>query len=113
MMTQTERSLSDMTKLLRQEVDLMEKKNKLLKEQNEILRELIKKQEGCYYYSVTKSTMAEEEDDDEFNHDICYTCGYNRSDNDPIEDQMNCVKYCMHCKDGNMWIPKEDENGGE
>ena len=110
MTTPTERSLADMVKLMRQKADLMEKNNKLLKEQNEILRALIKKQEGGYYYSVTTTTM--EEDDDE-GDEICRTCRYNRSDTDPIEDQMNCAKYCMYCKDGNMWVPKEDKDGGE
>ena len=100
MMTQTERSLSDMVKLMRQKADLMEKNNKLLKEQNEILRELIKKREGGYYYSVTKSTVAEEEDND--GRDICDACGH-----------KDTLEYCMHCENGTMWIPKEEKDGRE
>lgn len=114
MRTPTEQSLEAMVKLMRKKLELLEQNSKLLKEQNELLKALINERKGGYYYSVTKSTVAEEEDDeDDEDHDICYTCGYNRSDTDPIEDQMNCVKYCTYCENGSRWIPKEDENGGE
>ena len=99
--SQTDKDMATILKLMRQKADLMEKNNKLLKEQNEMLKELIKRRKAGHYISLT-DVFEKKEVKDVDGRDICDACGH-----------KDALEYCMHCEYGTMWIPKEDENGGE
>lgn len=92
MMTPSERSLSDMVKLMKQHIDVLEKHNKLLKEQNEVLKDLIEKREPVK---------------------ACYTCRFTQYEL-PIALRS---EHCSKCHEHNEWTPKdknyvEGENNG-